>query len=95
MSLPKYCSFRSQQTNCLYPPRYFLSVQDNNNDEYMVGAVCDIHKEAMKFRIKALQEASKIPQGKVNFNPVVILGTDCIRGMDQQSREIQFDKNTL
>lgn len=61
----------------------------------MVGAVCDLHKEAMKFRIKSLQEASKIPQGKVNFNPVVILGTDCIKGLDQQSGDIYFDKNTL
>lgn len=95
MVLPKYCSYRSQRTNCIYPPNYVLSVQDNNDDEYMIGAVCDLHKDAMKFRIETLQQASAIPQGKIRFDPIVILGTDCIKGMDQEYEDIRLDGSTL
>lgn len=79
MTLPRSCSFRSQQTNCNLPPNYILSLEDNDNNEYMIGAVCDTHKEAVKARIQALQANSKIPSGKIKFNPVVILGTNCLK----------------
>jgi hypothetical protein len=90
VSLPKCCSFRSQHTDCGLPPNYILSVQDNNNDEYMIGAVCDLHKDAIKLRIQDLQSSSKIPKGKIKFNPVVILGTNCIKGLDEGYDDIRF-----
>ena len=61
----------------------------------MIGAVCDLHKDAMKFRIETLQQASAIPQGKIRFDPIVILGTDCIKGMDQEYEDIRLDGGTI
>lgn len=84
MNLPKSCSFRSKQFNCLLPPSYILSLLDNDNNEYMVGAVCDLHKQAIKAKIQILQASSKIPNGRIKFNPVVILGTNCLKLPDEQ-----------
>lgn len=79
MALPKSCSFRSNRVNCALPPSYILSLQDNDNNEYMIGAVCDSHKNAIKTRIQALQASSRIPSGKIKFDPVIILGTNCLK----------------
>jgi hypothetical protein len=84
VTLPKSCSFRSQQTDCNLPPSYILSLVDSDNNEYMIGAVCDVHKEAIKARIQALQSSSKMPNGKIKFNPVVILGTNCLKIPDEE-----------
>ena len=61
------------------PPSYIISLQDIDNNEYMIGAVCDLHQNAIKARIQALQASSGIPQGKIKFDPVIILGTSCLK----------------
>lgn len=45
----------------------------------MIGAVCELHKTAIKTRIQALQASSRIPGGKIKFDPVIILGTNCLK----------------
>ncbi|HEY7571329.1 MAG TPA: hypothetical protein VH796_08170 [Nitrososphaeraceae archaeon] len=61
------------------PPSYIISLQDIDNNEYMIGAVCDLHQNAIKARIQALQASSGIPQGKIIFDPVIMLGTNCLK----------------
>jgi len=93
LALPKSCSFRFNQGNCAVPPSYILSLQDNDNNEYMIGAVCESHKDALKTRIEALQASSKMPKGKIKFEPVVILGTNCLKIPDEEYENFRQDNS--
>jgi hypothetical protein len=45
----------------------------------MIGAVCDAHHNVVKTKIQTLQASSGIPQGKIKFDPVIMLGTNCLK----------------
>ena len=60
------------------PPEFVISVK-SNDEEYMVGVTCDIHKAAFAEKLESLQKEGKIPQGTINFTGLKPVGTSCIK----------------
>ena len=69
------------------PPQYIVSITDNR-DEYMVGVTCARHKKIVSGKIGILQNEGKIHEGKISFAPVKAVGTDCIRGDEEDFVQI-------
>ena len=78
MLLPSRCSVKEFGKDCVNPPEYVISVQEKE-DEYMIGVTCQKHKDGVSEKLKKLQEDKKVPNGKIKFNLLKSVGTDCIR----------------
>lgn len=90
MALPKTCSFRDKDVDCLLPPSYVISVI-NNGEEYMIAVVCQDHRDQTEKSLKAMQLVGKIPQGKAKFQEIKLVVTDCIRDSDDESFLLRLD----
>jgi len=77
--LPERCSVRENKKSCVNPPEFVISVKIEK-DEYMVGVTCSNHKNAVSKKIEILQKEGKVPLGKISFDPLKPVGTDCIKG---------------
>jgi hypothetical protein len=75
---PGRCSVKEKRKDCVNPPEYVISVEDNN-DEYMVGVSCKKHKDRVSEKLIILQGEGKIPKGKIKFADLKAVGTDCVR----------------
>ncbi len=75
---PDRCSVKEKGKDCVNPPEYVISVEENN-EEYMVGVTCNKHKDSVSEKLIILQKEGKIPQGKIKFSGLKAVGTDCIR----------------
>lgn len=78
MLLPDRCSIKEKGKDCVNPPEFVISVVETN-DEYMVGVTCKNHKDRISEKLVILQQAGKMPQGKIKFSELRAVGTDCIR----------------
>ena len=76
--LPDRCSVREKGRDCVNPPEFVISVEESDN-EYMVGVSCNKHKERVSDKLVILQNAGKIPKGKIKFSELKAVGTDCVR----------------
>ncbi|WOV92620.1 MAG: hypothetical protein R1F52_05775 [Candidatus Nitrosoabyssus spongiisocia] len=76
--LPDKCSVIIHDKLCTEAPQFVMSVL-SNSDEFMIGLVCSKHHTSVLQKIKILQQQNKIPNGKILFNPIKSVGTDCIR----------------
>lgn len=76
--LPNRCSIKEKGRNCVNPPEFVISVL-NGTDEYMIGVTCENHKNSVFAKIEELQKEGKLPKGKVNFEKLKAVGTDCIK----------------
>ena len=45
----------------------------------MVGITCEKHKGTVSSKIAELQMNDKVPQGKLQFEKLKSVGTDCVR----------------
>jgi len=55
----------------------------------MLAVVCNDHKSALEARLVAMQEANRIPQGSIHFQPVKMVVTDCVTaGIDAEHIEL-------
>ena len=45
----------------------------------MVGITCERHKDIVSTKILELQANGKIPKGKLQFEKLKAVGTDCVR----------------
>ncbi len=77
--LPDQCSVTEKGKQCVNPPEFIVSII-SDKDEYMVGVACEKHKQIVSGKIGILQNEGKIHDGKINFSPVKIVGTDCVHG---------------
>ena len=77
--LPDRCSVTEKGKQCVNPPEFIVSII-SDKDEYMVGVACEKHKQIVSGKIGILQNEGKIHDGKINFSPVKIVGTDCVHG---------------
>lgn len=77
--LPERCSVKENEKSCVNPPEFVISVQVGK-DEYMVGVTCSKHKTAVSKKIGILQQEGKIPKGKISFDVLKSVGTDCVKG---------------
>jgi len=76
---PDRCTVTEKGKQCASPPEFVISVTVESG-EYMIGVTCGRHRRGMSERIGPLQREGKIPSGKVSFEPLKAVGTDCIRG---------------
>ena len=77
--LPDRCSVKQKGRTCVNPPEFVISVA-TDTDEYMIGVTCEHHKNTLSERLAILQKEGKIPRGKINFDQLKAVGTDCIKG---------------
>lgn len=76
--LPNRCSVKEEGKNCVNPPEFIISVV-TENDEYMLGVICQRHKDTISQKLNILQNENKIPKGKIKFTNIKAVGTECIR----------------
>lgn len=86
MTLPKKCSFFNHNTQCEVPPSYILSVIEN--EEYLIGVSCLEHLEAIKSKIKKLQQTKSIPNGRLKIDNIKMVSTNCIKGSPEDYDEV-------
>lgn len=86
MTLPRKCSFSKLSTQCDVPPSYILSVIEI--EEYLVGMSCMEHLEAIKYKIKKLQQNHSIPNGKLKIENIKMVSTNCIKGSQQDFEDV-------
>lgn len=79
MAFPDRCTVVEGGRRCPNPPEFIVSVADGSG-EYMVGVTCGRHKRGVSGKIESLQRDGKLPGGKVGFEPLRPVGTDCVRG---------------
>jgi hypothetical protein len=84
MALPKTCSFRDKDFDCPLPPSYIISVV-NNGEEHMIAVVCQDHRNQMENWLNDMQSVGKIPRGKVKFQEIKLIVTDCVRDSDDDN----------
>lgn len=63
---------------CVNPPEFVISVV-TGQDEYMIGVICENHKNFVSGKLETLQKEGKLPQGTIKFEKLKAVGTDCIR----------------
>jgi hypothetical protein len=49
----------------------------------MVAVICNDHKYALETQLVAMQKANKLPQGRIHFQPVKAVVTNCITRIDE------------
>jgi hypothetical protein len=58
--------------------------------EYMLAVVCDEHREVLAGKLASMQNQEKIPAGKVRFESVKTVTTDCVVGMNDDYVDIEL-----
>ena len=91
MLLPEHCSIKFEGGECQIPPSYVVSVSSREG-EYMLAVVCDDHKGVLEVKLAEMQKADKIPQGRINFQPVKAIMTDCVSGMNEDYVELELKR---
>ena len=91
MLLPESCSVKVKGVECGLPPTYVVSIKSHDG-EYMVAVVCDEHKDGLEQKLKVMQKEGKAPAGKILFQTVKAVMTDCISGMEEDYVEIELKR---
>jgi hypothetical protein len=76
--LPQRCSIKESDHHCVNPPDFIISVVAGNG-EYMIGVICENHKKIISGKLEPLQKEGKLPQGKIKFEKLKVVGTNCIK----------------
>jgi hypothetical protein len=66
---------------------YIVSIT-SLTEEYMIGVVCNDHRDELEERLKVMQLTGNVPTGNIKIQPVKIVSTDCIRGTDEDYYEV-------
>lgn len=91
MRLPEHCSAKVDGEECQLAPSYVVSVKSHEG-EYMLAVVCDDHKVGIEARLVAMQEENMIPQGRIHFQPVKAVVTDCVMGINEDYVELELKR---
>jgi len=89
--LPDHCSAKVDGVECQLAPEYVVSVKSHEG-EYMLAVVCRDHRNGIEARLLAMQKESKVPQGKIHFQPVKAVVTDCVTGISEDYIELELKK---
>jgi hypothetical protein len=89
--LPEHCSAKVDGKECQLAPSYVVSVKSSDG-EYMLAVVCDDHKGGIEARLLAMQKENKIPQGRMHFQPVKAVVTDCVMGINEDYVELELKR---
>lgn len=66
---------------------YIVSIT-SLTEEYMIGVVCNDHRDELEERLKVMQLTGNVPTGNIKIQPVKTVSTDCIRGTDEDYYEV-------
>lgn len=88
MLLPQRCSLIVSGDACQHSPSFIVSI-NAKNDQYMIGVVCKDHKKQMEKRLESLQAIGNVPKGVIQFQPIKIVSTNCIKGTDEDYMETE------
>lgn len=91
MPLPNHCTYHDEGKLCAMPPSSILSIK-NSDGEFMISSVCDDHLEDMKILVKSLQMRNTFPSGSLIIQPVKVIGTNCIKGTEEDFIDIELDR---
>ncbi len=89
---PEHCSFVFDKRRCNLPPEFIIEINDNDNNKFMIGLTCYEHKQKLEAKFVYLQREKHLPEGKINFNPIKIIHTNCITGNQEDKDEIQLKR---
>ncbi len=90
--LPEECSAKVDGEACHLAPEYVVSVKSNEGEEYMLAVVCGDHKNGIEARLVTMQKENKIPQGRIQFQPIKAVVTDCVTGMNEDYVELELKR---
>ena len=76
---PDRCSVKQSGRDCVNPPEFVVEIV-HDSESYMVGITCEKHKDIVSVKITELQKLGKIPEGKLEFQQLKAVGTDCVKG---------------
>ena len=82
MLLPEKCSIKVDGSACQLAPTFVVSI-DSDQGEYMMAVVCDDHKDILQGKLALMQRDAKIPAGRIKFESVKTVTTDCVVGMNE------------
>lgn len=91
MLLPEHCSTKVDGVECQLAPSYIVSVKSHEG-EFMLAVVCDDHKGRIEIRLVEMQKEKRIPQGKILFQPVKAVATDCLMGINEDYIELELKR---
>jgi hypothetical protein len=91
MLLPETCSIKVDGIGCRLAPSYVVSVASEQG-EYMIAVVCDEHKEVLETKLLLLQGEGRIPSGKIRFESVKTVTTDCLVGINEDYVDIELTR---
>ena len=77
--LPDRCSVKQSGRDCVNPQEFVVEIV-HDSESYMVGITCEKHKNVVSVKIAELQKIGKIPEGKLEFQQLKYVGTDCVKG---------------
>jgi hypothetical protein len=86
--LPQQCSLIVSGDACQLSPSFIVSI-NAKNDQYMIGVVCKDHMRQMEKQLESLQAIGNVPKGVIQFQPIKIVSTNCIKGTDEDYVEIE------
>jgi hypothetical protein len=91
MLLPEHCSAKVDGEECQLAPLYVVSVRSHEG-EYMLAVVCNDHKGGIEARLVAMQKENRIPQGRIHFQLVKAVVTDCVMGINEDYIELELKR---
>lgn len=91
MLLPESCSVKVDGNECRLPPSYVVSIVSHDG-EYMIAVVCEQHKEGLQYKLTSMQNEGKLPAGKIHFQTITAVVTDCVKGMEEDYVEIDLKR---
>jgi hypothetical protein len=58
----------------------------------MLAVVCDDHKSGLEAGLIVMQKGGKVPRGRIHFQPVKAVVTDCVMGMNEDYVEFELKR---
>ncbi len=89
--MPERCCAKVDGQECKLAPSHVVSVKSPEG-EYMLAVVCDDHKSGLEARLIAMQRENKIPQGRIHFQTVKAVVTDCVMGINDDYIELELKR---
>ena len=83
--VPERCSISIKGRACTLPPSRIVSII-SGDEEYMIGLVCSDHVLLMKTKALSMQNSGKLGMGKIKFQKIKPVMTDCVLNQKNMGR---------
>lgn len=83
--IPERCSISIKGRACTLPPSRIVSII-SRDEEYMIGLVCSDHVLLMKTKALSMQNSGKLGMGKIKFQKIKPVMTDCVLNQKNMGR---------